>query len=117
MSRSRPLALFAILLTLMFAISTVCFASPMSAIAPVSSGTPDGGCHGHQGPMPSPAHTCCFAVHQVPAATPIAPPPVALDAVASDLICALLVGESDAGIPAPVSAIGSSPPLTTVLRI
>jgi hypothetical protein len=109
--------LFAILLGLMFGISTMCFASPMSAITPVSSGMPEGGCHGHHGPMPSPAHTCCFAAHQVPAATPIAPPPMAMDAVASDLIYDLLVGESDAGVPAPVSLIGSSPPLTTVLRI
>ena len=38
-----------------------------------------GGCHGHRGPMPAPAHMCCYATHQALAAVRIATSPSLLN--------------------------------------
>ncbi len=117
MRRSRPLAFFAIMMTLCFAVSTVCFASPTATMGQHSSEMPSGGCHGHRGPMRSPAHTCCYVGHQVLAATPIASFAAALDAFTTTVVVASPASERDAVIGIPVDSSSSSPPLITVLRI
>jgi hypothetical protein len=75
-----------------------------------------GGCHGHHGPMPKPAHSCCYAEHQAPAAVLTAPVPVATPSV----IAWISTSDTDtpqAGAILNVEARDSSPPLFTVLRI
>ena len=115
---SRPGTFFAIVLTLVFALSTVCFAAPAGQVSRRAGEMP-GGCHGNDGPMPTPApvHSCCFAAHQVPALTANTRPPLALDTFHGDTISAASLGEPPAGLSAPVPALQISPPLTTVLRL
>lgn len=115
---SRSATFLAIVLTFVFSLSTVCFAFPVGSFGQLGGEAP-GGCHGNRGPMPmpSPAHSCCFAAHQVPAATSIAPSPMSLDAVADHVIGTPSAGEPDAVITIPVEVLDTSPPLTTVLRI
>jgi len=91
----------------------VCFASSAGV-----AGTP-GGCHGHHGPMPMPfpAHSCCFAAHQIPAVGPIAPSQLAFDACEAHVVNSAAVDQSHRAEAASVSAIDTSPPLSAVLRI
>src|SRR5919197_372639 len=100
MWRSRPATFLAIALILLFAFSTVCFASPVWQFGYPASEMPSG-CHGNHGPMPSPAHTCCFAAHQVAAATPIAPSSVAPDTFESDLVNVALFAKPGVSAPVP----------------
>jgi|SRR5579872_723388 hypothetical protein len=117
MRSSRPATFFAILLTLIFSFSTGCFAFPAASVEQVSQA--QGGCHGHHGPMPdpSPLHTCCFAAHQVPAATSISAAPASLDATADHAISTLSIGEPDPAITTAAEMLNASPPLIAVLRI
>jgi hypothetical protein len=118
MRGSGPATFLAIVLTLFFSLSTVCFAFPVGSVGQVASENP-GGCHSHHGrmPEPSPAHTCCFPAHQVPAATSIAPSPISLDAVADYVTSSPSTGRPNAVITIPVQVLDTSPPQTIVLRI
>lgn len=117
MRSSRPATFFAIVLTLVFSFSTVCFAFPGGSVEHASHA--QGGCHGHHRPMrdPSPMHSCCFAAHQVPAATSISAAPASLDPTADPALSTLSIGELDAIITPPAEMLNTSPPLITVLRI
>ncbi len=116
MRGSRPATFGAIVLTLMFALSTACFASPGGSLGQPGAKAP-GGCHGHDRPMSSPAHKCCVAAHQLPAATPVATVPISLDAVAGKVISGPSIVEPAVAITIPVPVLDTSPPRMTVLRI
>ncbi len=109
----RPVGIVAILLTVAFAVSPVCLASSGSMV-----GTP-GGCPGNHGPtpMPFPAHSCCFAAHQIPAAGPIALFHAGLDARETDIVNTAAVDQSHHAEAARVPAVDTSPPLSVVLRV
>lgn len=117
MCRSRPATFLAMAVMLSFALSTVCVASPVGPLGQLGGQNP-GGCHGHHGPMPepSPVHSCCFAAHQVPAATSIAPQ-MSLDAVADYVASSPSTGKPTGIVTLPFQVLDPSPPLTTVLRI
>lgn len=118
MRGSGPATFLAIVLTLFFSLSTGCFAFPVGSVGMVGGENP-GGCHGHHGPMPqpSPVHRCCFAAHQVPAATSITPSPTSYDAVADYVTSSPSTGKPSAIVTLPFQVLDASPPLTTVLRI
>lgn len=117
MRGSRPATLLATVLTLVFSLSPVCFAFPATSVEQVSQA--QGGCHGQRGPMPkpSPMHTCCFAAHQVAAATSIGLAPISLDAAADQALSTQSISELDAFITIPAQMLNPSPPLPAVLRI
>ncbi len=118
MWRSRLRTLFVIVLAVFFALSTVCVASPADRFDRSANDVP-GGCHGPKAPMhrPLPAHTCCFAAHQVTALISIVSSGVALETMPSDVIDTPPRRESPTGISAPHSIINMSPPLAGLLRI
>jgi hypothetical protein len=87
-------------------------ASPLGQPA----GAMAGGCHGGSMPMPSPAHRCCFAAHQIPAIAPVARVLMALAAFSGGETVAC-VPDLYVGMSTPVPPIDASPPLATVLRI
>ena len=115
MHRSRPAAFLALVVTFIFAVSTVCLAPPIGSFGSLSGANP-GGCHGHHGPTPEPAHNCCFSGHQIPTTTSIGPSPVSLNAVTGHVASTSSMG-NPALTPVPVQTQATSPPLTTVLRI
>ena len=102
------------LLVVLFAMLPVCPEHPSS----VAAGTipVPGGCHGHRGPMPAPAHMCCYATHQALAAVQIATSPVLLNVVLG-CVANLDRSRSQQRVPAAARSSDVSPPLTTILRI
>ena len=79
-----------------------------------SLGTNSGG-HGHHGPMPQPAHSCCYAAHQVPA-VPAARTLVGITCVVHWIIVPKLATPQD-GLASEIAADNPSPPLLALLRI
>ena len=75
-----------------------------------------GGCHDHRGPMPAPAHLCCYATHQALATVPIAASRVLLNVVLG-CVSSPNCGRPQQHIPAAPGSSDGSPPLTTILRI
>lgn len=115
MRASKPIAIVTLILTLGFMVPMLCFAFVADGVATGTTSAP-GGCHGHHGPMPQPAHACCYAAHQVPAATPIAPSPAALDST----IRWIAGFENSDGLNsgwATIESNDSSPPPPAILRI
>ena len=93
--------------TLMF----LCLALPASASPATNSG-----CHGHHGPLPQPAHSCCYAAQQAPAALPVAPSPIGLTWFANRISAIDLGGPRADAVREVV--IGSLPlPLPAILRV
>jgi len=115
MHSSRPVTILALMLVLTFGLSTACFALHGQLSAPTTGQTP-GGCHGHHGPMPQPAHSCCYAGQQITAPVQFAPSPVALHTVVGS-ICGFDTAVSHSGIAPAVQENDSSPPSRSVLRI
>lgn len=103
-----------VLSVVLFVMLPVCPELPSS----VAAGTihVPGGCHGHRGPMPAPAHMCCYATHQALATVPIAASRVLLNVVLG-CVSSPNCGRPQQHIPAAPGSSDVSPPLTTILRI
>jgi len=101
-------------LVVLGALLPVCPELP-SSVAAGTTHTPEG-CHGHRGPMPAPAHACCYATHQALATVQVATFPVLLNVVLG-CVSNPNRNRSRQHIPAAAYSSDVSPPLSTVLRI
>jgi hypothetical protein len=112
--RSKSVTIVALILMMGFAQQPVCFALLAGNVS-ASQMTMSGGCHGHS-PMRSPAHSCCYADHQVPAAAPVAPPSVHIASVVECVSTAMVVQSVNETVFG-ADTNDSSPPLPLVLRV
>lgn len=111
MSRSRLLTVIAMTLTVASVLLPACVALPMGAVPTAMPSD----CHGENGNMPAPSHTCCYAGHHAPATVEAAPAPVVL-VVSVDLVYMSDDGHATDRHALPVST-DASPPPPAVLRI
>src|SRR5207245_11296775 len=86
MHSSRPVTILALMLVLTFGLSTACFALH-GQLSALTTGQTPGGCHGHHGPMPQPAYSCCYAGPLMPAPVQLASSPVALLTALGSIAC------------------------------
>jgi len=107
-SGSARIAIVAMVINL--ALPGLCFVwSPSTSLGTNSE------CHGHQGPMPQPTHSCCYAARQLPA-VPVARALIGTTGVDHRIIVPNLAAHRDA-VASRTAADNISPPLPAVLRV
>jgi len=112
---TRTLTVLALFLTVGSMLPVTCFALPSNVAT--GSGSMQGGCHGHHGPMHGPIHSCCYTQHpQQAALKTVASPRPVLSAVVGSIAMHDVVEPANRFIPR-VDVQDSSPPLFAVLRI
>ncbi len=116
MRDSRAGTVFGLMLIMAFTMPMMCFALATATSATADSGAMPGGCHGHHGSMPPPAHACCYVVHQVPMSTPATLPQIALNDIGG-WVSTSADSEPQARIAIAIVVSDFSPPLPAVLRI
>lgn len=113
MRKSGTVTILALVM-LLCALPSLCLPLPSSIV----QGATDmpGSCHGHRGPTPAPAHSCCYATHQALAVVQVTRSPV-LSSFVLGCVSTPNGSCSHQHIPAAARSRDVSPPLTTVLRI